>query len=137
MPWTEVARMNMKVNPRKKLTAGNARKLEPRAAATLQPEVQETEEIIDGKGIICFAIQSDQGNRTTSKWRRKLSNRSKRKQASSTMWHEVDTKWKAHKDSIKINAVRQEVEEISDVVNLMQTQENELDKLMEEINSLD
>ena len=74
MPWTEVARMNMKVNPRKKLTAGNTRKLEPRATAISQSDLQETEEMMEGKEIIHFAIQLAQGNRTTSNWKRKLDN---------------------------------------------------------------
>ena len=91
MPWTEVARTNTKVNPRKKLTA-SGRKLEPRITATLQPQVQATKEILDGKGMIRFALQADQNNRTSSKWKRKLGNRAMRKQASTTMWQEVDTK---------------------------------------------
>ena len=45
VPWKEVARMNTKVNSRKKLTVGNAQKLEPRATATSQPDVQETEQM--------------------------------------------------------------------------------------------
>ena len=53
------------------------------------------------------------------------------------MWDKVENKWQVHQETIETNAVCQEVKEISEVVNLMQTQENELDKLMEEINSLD
>ena len=136
MPWNEVARMKKKVNPRKKLTA-SCRKLEPRTAATLQPAVQAPKQIIEGKGRIRFALQANTGNRTASKWKRKLGNRLKKKQASSTMWHDVDTKWYAHQETLKTKAVHQEVEQISEVVNLMQTQENEFNKLMEEINSLD
>ena len=53
------------------------------------------------------------------------------------MWHGVDTKWNAHQETLKTKVVRQEVDKISEVVNLIQTQENEFNKLMEEINSLD
>ena len=82
MPWTEVAQTNMKVEPRKKLTAGIMRKLEPRATATSQPtDMQETEEIIEGKGTIRFAIQSA----PTSKWKRRLNKHTKRKQSDYSM----------------------------------------------------
>ena len=53
------------------------------------------------------------------------------------MWHDVDTKWNAHQETLKTKAIRQEVEQISEVVNLVHSQENEFNKLMEEINSLD
>ena len=128
--------MNTKVNPRKKLTA-SCQKIKPRTTATSQPEVQANKEISEGKGMICSVIQADQSNRTSSKWKRKLGHRAKRKQASTTMWHEVDTKWNAHQETIKTKAVFQEVAQISEVVNLMQTQENKFNKLMEEINSRD
>ena len=130
-----MARINKKVNPRKKLTT-SGQKLEPRTTATSQPEAQTPEQTVEGKGRIRSTLQQNTGNRTTSKWKRKLGNRLKKKQASSTMWHDVDTKWNAHQETLKTKAICQEVEQISKVVNLMQSQENDFNKLMEEINSL-
>ena len=84
--------MNMKVAARNKLTTSNMRQLEP--VATPQATVkQATSEVVEGEGRIRFALPLAHGNKTTRKWRRKLGNRSKRKQASSTMWHEVKIKW--------------------------------------------
>ena len=84
MPWTEVGQMNTKVVARNKLTTSNAGKLEP--AATSQPtEQQASDHMVEGKGRIRGTLSSAHGNRTTSKWKRKLGNRSKRKQINSTM----------------------------------------------------
>ena len=81
----------MKVAARNKLTTSNTRQLEP--VTTLQPTVEQTIlEVVEGKGKIRFAPPSAHDNKTTSKWRRKLGNRLKRKEASSTMWHEVEAK---------------------------------------------
>ena len=81
-------------------------------------------------------LPSANGNKVTSKWRRKIGNRSKQKEANSSMWQAVEEKWQAYQDSRKTKAVRQEVKQISKVVNLMQSEENALYKLLEEINSI-
>ena len=99
----------MEVEPRRKLTAGIARKLQPRVTATLQPtDVQETEKIVTGKGTIRFALQLA----PTSKWKRRLNKHTKRNQADSSMWKEVEDKWQVHQEASKKRAVRQEVEQI-------------------------
>ena len=81
-------------------------------------------------------LPSAHGNRTTSKWRRRLLTRAKRKQANFSMWEEVKKKWRDHQEASKTKADRQEVEQISETVNRMQSQENNFDKLMEETNNL-
>ena len=52
------------------------------------------------------------------------------------MWQEVEAKWKAFQEATKTKAVRQKVEQVSNIVKLMQTEGNALDKMMEEINIL-
>ena len=84
-PWTEVVQTKTKVAARNKLTTSkNARQLEH--VATSQPtEQQASDHMVEGKGRIHGTLSSAHGNRTTSKWKRKLGNRSKRKQINSTM----------------------------------------------------
>ena len=118
MPWTKVARTNMKVVARNKLTTSNTRQLEP--VTTSQPTDEEaTDEVVDGKGSIRFALPSAYGNRTRSKWGRRLLTRAKRKQANFSMWEEVKKKWREYQEASKTKAVQQEVEQISETVNLM------------------
>ena len=52
------------------------------------------------------------------------------------MWQEVEAKWKGFQDANKTKAVRKKVKKISEVVNLMQTEENTSEKILGEINSI-
>ena len=79
-------------------------------------------------------------NKITSKWKGKLGDRTKRKEDNFSMWQAVEEKWEARQAKTKVNratSTRQEVEKISEVVNLMHQEERALVQLLEETNSLD
>ena len=73
-------------------------------------EQQVSDHVVEGKGSIQFELPSANGNKVSSKWRRKFDNQSKWKEANSSMWQAVEEKWKAYQEARKTRVVCQEVE---------------------------
>ena len=90
----------MKVADRKKLKTSKVRQLE--STATSQSiEQQASDHVVKEEFSIRSVLPSSNGNKVTSKRRRKLGNRSKQKEANSSMWQVVEEEWKAYQEASK------------------------------------